>query len=75
MTNDLPRISVSQNLVDTISAVSVDTVPDAVRRKCEDLLIDVVGLCLTARNEDYVIASLAGFDDDGPCTAIGHAAG
>ena len=73
MTNDLPRISVSQNLVDTISAVSVDMVSDVVRRKCEDLLIDVVGLCLTARNEDYVIASLAGFDDDGPCTAIGHA--
>ena len=73
MTNDLPRISVSQKLVDTISAVSVDMVSDVVRRKCEDLLIDVVGLCLTARNEDYVIASLAGFDDDGPCTAIGHA--
>ena len=73
MANDLPSISVSQKLVDTISAVSADTVPDAVRRKCEDLLIDVVGLCLTARNEDYVIASLVGFDDDGPCTAIGHA--
>ena len=42
-------------------------------RKCEDLLIDVVGLCVTARNEDYVKAALAGWDDDGPCTAIGHA--
>ena len=36
-----------------------------VRRKCEDLLIDVVGLCLTARNEDYVKAALAGWDDEG----------
>ena len=25
-----------------------------VREKCEDLLVDVVGLCVTARNEDYV---------------------
>src|SRR5262249_51392782 len=33
----------------------------------------VVGLCVTARNEDYVKATLAGCDDDGPCTAIGHA--
>src|SRR5262249_2591720 len=41
-------------------------------RKCEDLLIDVVGLCVTARNEDYVASSLQGCDDDGPCTAIGH---
>ena len=43
------------------------------RSKCEDLLVDVVGLCVTARNEDYVKAALAGWDDDGPCTAIGHA--
>ena len=42
-------------------------------RNCEDLLVDVAGLCLTARNEDYVKAALAGWDDDGPCTAIGHA--
>ena len=41
--------------------------------KCEDLLIDVIGLCVTARNEDYVDSALAGCDDDGPCTAIGHA--
>ena len=47
--------------------------PAAVRSKCEDLLIDVVGLCVTARNEDYVKAALAAWDDDGPCTAIGHA--
>ena len=26
----------------------------AVKQKCEDLLVDVVGLCVTARNEDYV---------------------
>jgi 2-methylcitrate dehydratase PrpD len=33
----------------------------------------VVGLAVTARNEDYVKAALAACDDDGPCTAIGHA--
>jgi 2-methylcitrate dehydratase PrpD len=47
--------------------------PPAVRRKCGDLLLDVVGLCVTARNEDYIKSALAGCDDDGPCTAIGHA--
>src|SRR5207244_11834777 len=39
---------------------------------CEDLLVDVVGLCVTARNEDYVRSARAGCDDDGACTAIGH---
>src|SRR5208282_6269258 len=38
----------------------------------EDLLVDVVGLAVTARNEDYVQAVLTACDDDGPCTAIGH---
>jgi 2-methylcitrate dehydratase PrpD len=28
---------------------------------------------VTARNEDYITATLTGCDDDGPCTAIGHA--
>ena len=47
--------------------------PPAVRQNAIDLLVDVVGLCVTARNEDYVKAALAAWDDDGPCTAIGHA--
>src|SRR6202012_5503810 len=40
--------------------------------KCEELVVDVTGLAVTARNEDYVRATLAACDDDGPCTAIGH---
>jgi 2-methylcitrate dehydratase PrpD len=66
----LPDIAVAEHLADRIATVS--RLPDAVRAKCEDTLIDVVGLCLAARNEDYVQASLNGWDDDGPCTAIGH---
>lgn len=47
-------------------------IPPLTTRKCEDLLIDVVGLCVAARNEDYVRSALAGCDEDGPCTAIGR---
>src|SRR5262249_32059125 len=39
---------------------------------CEELLIDVIGLCITARNEAYIASAIGGWDDDGPCTAIGH---
>lgn len=63
--------SVAQRLAAAIAAL--DKVPAAVRAKCEDLLVDVVGLCASARNEDYVTAALSACDDDGPCTAIGHA--
>src|SRR5512140_2147327 len=68
----LPQVSVAQQLAERIVALRAEALPAAVRRKCEDLLIDVVGLCVTARNEDYIKSALAGCDDDGPCTAIGH---
>src|ERR1700684_1358282 len=71
--SDLPKVAVAEILARKIHALDVSNLPDAVRAKCEDLLIDIVGLAVTARNEDYVKAALAACDDDGPCTAIGHA--
>src|SRR6266545_541433 len=73
MDAELPKTAVAEILADKIAALDPAKLPVAVRAKCEDLLIDVVGLCLTARNEDYVKAALAGWDDEGTCTAIGHA--
>jgi 2-methylcitrate dehydratase PrpD len=69
----LPKTAIAETLAERIVALQPAQLPAAVRRKCEDLLIDVVGLCVTARNEDYIKSALAGCDDDGPCTAIGHA--
>jgi 2-methylcitrate dehydratase PrpD len=71
--SELPKIAVAETLARKISTLDAARLPQAVRRKCEELLIDAVGLAVTARNEDYVKAALAACDDDGPCTAIGHA--
>jgi len=73
MGDGLPATSVSERLASRILALDAGNLPSALRIKCEDLLVDVTGLCVAARNEDYVQAALAGLDDDGPCTAIGHA--
>ncbi|MEX0751529.1 MAG: MmgE/PrpD family protein [Xanthobacteraceae bacterium] len=70
--SSLPKISVAEHLVERILALKADRLPPAVRGKCDDLLVDVVGLCVTARNEDYVKTAVAGWDDEGPCTAISH---
>src|SRR6201984_2660593 len=72
MSDDLPKTSVAEMLAERIVALKPGALPDVTARKCEDLLIDVVGLCITARNEDYVASALSGCDDDGICTAIGH---
>ncbi len=68
----LPKTAVAEHLAQKICALDAARLPVAVRRKCEELVIDVVGLAVTARNEDYVQSALAACDDDGPCTAIGH---
>jgi 2-methylcitrate dehydratase PrpD len=68
----LPATSVAQQLARKIAALKPESVPGAVRAKCEDLLADIVGLCIAARYEDYVKATLAACDDAGPCTVIGH---
>src|ERR1700761_9273278 len=70
---ELPKTSVAEILANKIAALKPGVLPAETTRKCEDLLIDVIGLCVTARNENYVKAALAGCDDDGPCTVVGHA--
>jgi 2-methylcitrate dehydratase PrpD len=69
----LPTIAIAEELAQKVCALDVTSLPDSVRRKCEDLLVDVVGLAVTARNTDYVQSALAACEDEGPCTAIGHA--
>src|SRR3984957_14446553 len=70
---ELPKIAIAEHLAQKICALDVARLPEAVRRKCEDLLVDVVGLAGTARNQDYVKAAPPACDGDGPGTAISHA--
>jgi 2-methylcitrate dehydratase PrpD len=67
-----PQSSVAEHLAQRIAAIEPEHLPAAVKQKCEDLLIDVIGLCVTARHMDYVASALEAMDEDGPCTAIGH---
>jgi len=64
--------SVAEILVDKVSAIAPEKIPTSVRRCAEDLLIDVVGLCIAARETDYMRALVASVDTGGDCTAIGH---
>src|SRR5260221_13818845 len=64
--------SVAERLVAATASLSSTGVPARVRLRCEDLLVDVGGLCIAARNSDYIRALVASVDGGGPCTAIGH---
>ncbi len=64
--------SVSSTLAQAIGALSPTRLPAAVTGVAEDLLLDVFGLCLAARETDYVRALIAGLDGEGNATAIGQ---
>ncbi len=55
-----------------LSSLDASHLPEPVLATARNLLTDIAGLCLAARNTDYVAAVLAALDPSGPCTAIGH---
>jgi len=72
MTLSRQTSSVSERLADCIAALDASRIAARVRSRAEDLLIDVVGLCVAARRRDYVRALIEGVDHGGACTAFGH---
>jgi 2-methylcitrate dehydratase PrpD len=50
-------------------------ISEAARTVARHALLDVAGLCIAARGTEYVSAALAGWDAEGPCTALGHVRG
>ena len=74
MNDTLPVRSVTEDLTDRVLALRAEAIPASVRARAEDLLTDIVGLCVAARGTDYIKSLAAGLDAGGPCTALGHAA-
>jgi 2-methylcitrate dehydratase PrpD len=66
----LPAISVSEHLAAVFAGAP--TIPPTVAGMCEALLMDLVGLCIAARNTDYVRAAVRATGESGACTLIGH---
>ncbi len=71
--NAPPAQSVAEILAGKAFGLRPEAVPASVRERAEQLLIDVVGLCVAARGTDYIQALVAAVDPGGSCTAIGHA--
>lgn len=72
MTAPEPTLSASERLAEQVLALRAGSLPASVRTRVEELLVDVVGLCVAARRTDYIRALISTFDPGGRCTAIGH---
>ena len=69
-----PKIAIAETIADWLVATRAQTLPAPTVEMCRKLFLDVAGLCVSARNEDYVRACV-GAAERGQCTAIGHAGG
>lgn len=54
------------------SGLAAADVPASVRAVMQALFVDVAGLCVAARDADYVAALLSCCEEKGGCTAFGH---
>ena len=70
----LPAVSVSERMAAAFSGMP-SALPESVTRICDAVLTDVAGLCVAARNSDYVQAAIRATSEPGACTLIGHAGG
>jgi 2-methylcitrate dehydratase PrpD len=68
----LPVVAKAEALAHAIAPIDADKLPTDVKETCTRLLLDVTGLCLVARNTDYVRAASAAWTDPGPATIIGQ---
>jgi 2-methylcitrate dehydratase PrpD len=67
-----PSQTVSRRLAQAIVTARPESWP-AAQAIGQRLLMDVAGICIAARHENYVLAALASVEQDGPCSVIGFA--
>ena len=64
--------TVSEILADFLATLEPSDMPDTVIHTATRDLVDATGLCIAARNTEYLQQVLECCDSDGTCTAIGH---
>ena len=67
--------SMTESLGAWLSRLDPVAVPPAAVATARRLVMDMLGLCVAARHQDYVRAVLGATDRGGPCTAVGHRGG
>jgi len=65
-------VTVSEQFSEFIAGLSLADIPAPARTIAINDLIDMAGLCIAARQSEYMEKVIAGWDGDGACTAIGH---
>jgi len=65
-------ISASEIFTAFVADLTSDQVTPKARTAVDNALLDFAGLCIAAKDENYIGAIKAGWDGEGSCTAFGH---
>jgi 2-methylcitrate dehydratase PrpD len=65
--------TVSERFSAFTAGLTLADIPAQARTIAVNDLIDMTGLCIAARQTDYIAQLIRGWDGEGGCTAIGHA--
>jgi 2-methylcitrate dehydratase PrpD len=65
-------IPLATQLADFFAGIQLGDIPDKAKEVAISDLIDMAGLCIAARQKDYIQSLLEGWDSSGGCTALGH---
>ena len=65
----------AETLAEWLAGAKAGDLPAEAIETARKLFLDVAGLCVAARREPYISATLAATDPGGACTALGHAGG
>jgi 2-methylcitrate dehydratase PrpD len=68
-------VNIAEQVGDFATTLEAEKLPAPVRAIVRNLILDVAGLCVAARNTDYIAAALKSAVSTGDATAIGHAGG
>lgn len=67
--------AVAETIAAWLAAAKPEQLPAGAVEVARRLFLDVAGLCIAARRENYIAATLEAVDRAGACTALGHAGG
>ena len=65
--------SIAESIAQWATTLNIEDIPPDVQKVAQRLLLDISGLCIAARQTDYVAATISSCDEAGNCTVIGHA--
>jgi len=67
--------SIAEQIALWLATTKAESLPEEALVTGRRLFLDVAGLCIAARNEDYISATLASVDRGGSCTVLGQTGG